>query len=449
MITYKKHIKSLARVVAAVAVMLPASAMAQQPSEEQPSEKLNTFTIDGELMTRSELRSGGLPSDETDTDNKAYFILERTRLGLDYERTFLKAHVTAQHNAIWGQAGKGSFNLYEAWAQFTARNGLFAKVGRQVLSYDDERIIGSNDWAMTALSHDMVKLGYDGRQHRLHLMLAYNQNSESVNGGTEYRKGDKPYKTMQNLWYHYQHSRVPFGASLLFMNQGMQSERDENLKKTYFQQLVGTYLSYKPNNWSVEGSFYYQFGKNEEGVDISAWMASAKGSYSPTTQWKLTAGYDYLSGDPYFAVPTGGGIGLIQHKTIKGFSPLYGSHHKFYGAMDFFYVSTYYNGFTPGLQNYYAGVSYRPISKLKFDAAYHYFAIATNADNANLGKTLGHEVEFTAAYMPIKEVTLTLSYSYMHGSKTMEVLKRVDSERHLHWAWLSVIVRPRFLQVKF
>ena len=409
MITYKKHIKSLARVVAAVAVMLPASAMAQQPSEEQPSEKLNTFTIDGELMTRSELRSGGLPSDETDTDNKAYFILERTRLGLDYERTFLKAHVTAQHNAIWGQAGKGSFNLYEAWAQFTARNGLFAKIGRQALSYDDERIIGSNDWAMTALSHDMVKLGYDGRQHRLHLMLAYNQNSESVNGGTEYRKGDKPYN----------------------------------------QQLVGTYLSYKPNNWSVEGSFYYQFGKNEEGVDISAWMASAKGSYSPTTQWKLTAGYDYLSGDPYFAVPTGGGIGLIQHKTIKGFSPLYGSHHKFYGAMDFFYVSTYYNGFTPGLQNYYAGVSYRPISKLKFDAAYHYFAIATNADNANLGKTLGHEVEFTAAYMPIKEVTLTLSYSYMHGSKTMEVLKRVDSERHLHWAWLSVIVRPRFLQVKF
>ena len=65
------------------------------------------------------------------------------------------------------------------------------------------------------------------------------------------------------------------------------------------------------------------------------------------------------------------------------------------------------------------------------------------------GKTLGHEVEFTAAYMPIKEVTLTLSYSYMHGSKTMEVLKRVDSDRHLHWAWLSLIVRPRFLQVKF
>ncbi len=432
--------------VATTLALAPVATLAQETTTDE-NDKINKFTIDAELMTRSELRYGGLPTDAEDTDNKAYFILERTRLAFDFERTFLKAHVTAQHNAIWGQAGKGSFNIYEAWAQFTARNGMFAKIGRQVLSYDDERIIGSNDWAMTALSHDMIKLGWDSPIHNIHLMLAYNQNSESVNGGTDYRYGDKPYKTMQNLWYHYQHPRVPFGASLLFMNQGLQSEREENLKKTYYQQLIGTFLSYKPRNWSAEGSFYYQLGKNESGIDIRAWMASAKGTYSPSMQWKLTAGYDYMSGDPFFAVPTGGGIGLIQHKTINGFSPLYGSHHKFYGAMDFFYVSTYYNGFTPGLQNYYAGVTYKPISKLKFDATYHYFAIATNTNN--LKKELGHEVEFTAAYTPIKEVTVSLGYSYMRGSKTMEALKRVDSERQLHWAWLSINVKPRFLQIKW
>lgn len=430
----------------ATALLLPVVAWGQE-SQGESKEKLNTFSIDAELMTRSELRKGGLPVDETDTDNKAYFILERTRLGLDYERTFLKAHVTAQHNAIWGQAGKGSFNLYEAWVQLTSRKGFFAKIGRQVLSYDDERIIGSNDWAMTALSHDLVKFGYENNQHKIHLMLAYNQNSESVNGGTEYRYGDKPYKTMQNLWYHYQHPRVPFGASLLVMNQGLQSENDEDLTKTYYQQLLGTYISYKPRNWSAEGSFYYQCGKNENGTNISAWMASVKGTYSPSTHWKIKAGYDILSGDPFFAVPTGSGIGLVQHKTIKGFSPLYGSHHKFYGAMDFFYVSTYYDGFTPGLQNYYAGATYRPNGKFKFDAAYHYFAIASNTNN--LKKPLGHEMELTAAYTPIKEVTVSLGYSYMRGTDTMVALKRVDSDHSLHWAWLNLIVRPRFLQVKW
>ena len=435
-------------VAIAVALLMPIAVFAQD-DKDNDNEKLNTFSIDAELLTRGEIRQGGLPDSEDDNNNRAQFILERTRLGLDYERTFLKAHITGQHSAVWGQAGKGSFNLYEAWAQLTSPKGFFAKIGRQVLSYDDERIIGSNDWAMAALSHDMLKLGYENNSHKLHLMFAYNQNSESVNGGSVYRDGDKPYKTMINLWYHYQHPRVPLGASLLFMNIGMQSELDAYINKSHYQQLIGTYLSYKPNNWSAEGSFYYQFGRNEYDMNISAWMASVKATYSPSLQWQLTAGYDILSGDPFFAVPPGGniGLGLVQHKTIKGFSPVYGSHHKFYGAMDFFYLSTYYDGFTPGLQNYYAGVRYSPISNLSFDAVYHYLAIATNTDN--LDKTLGHEFEFTASYTPIKEVSMSLGYSFMHGSKTMEALKRVDNKGNLHWAWLNVIVRPRFLQAKF
>ena len=437
--------KTILLVTAALVQLLPATAMAQDDNTD--NEKLNQFTIDAELLTRGELRYGGLPESDDDTDNKAKFILERTRISLDYERTFLKAHITGQHSAVWGQAGKGSFNLHEAWVQLTSRKGFFTKIGRQVLSYDDERIIGSNDWAVAAMTHDLLKVGYENNSHKLHLMFAYNQNSESVNGGTVYRDGDKPYKTMTNLWYHYQHPHVPFGASLLFMNIGMQSELDNYANKTHYQQLVGTYLSYKPKNWSAEGSFYYQFGRNEYDMNISAWMASVKGDYSPSTQWTITAGYDILSGDPFFAVPPGGHIGLVQHKTIKGFSPVYGSHRKFYGAMDFFYMTTYFDGFTPGLQNYYAGVCYKPISKLTFDATYHYLAIATNTDN--LDKTLGHEFEFSAAYTPIKEVTVSLGYSYMHGSKTMEALKRVDSERNLHWAWLNLIVRPRFLQVKW
>ena len=195
MIKHKYLVLLWKAVVIAAVVLMPANALAQEQNAQPQSdsgEKVNTFAIDAELMTRSELRMGGLPDNEEDHDNKAYFILERTRLGLDYERSFIKAHVTGQHSAIWGQAGKGSFNLYEAWVQLTSRKGFFTKIGRQVLSYDDERIIGSNDWAMAALSHDLIKLGYDSDQHKVHLMLAYNQNSESVNGGTEYRGGLVP-----------------------------------------------------------------------------------------------------------------------------------------------------------------------------------------------------------------------------------------------------------------
>ena len=428
-------------------ILLPCTAVAQDQSEEV-QEKKNVFSIDAELLTRGEIRSGGLANEGVDEDeNIAKFILERTRLGLDYERDILKAHITAQHSAVWGQAGKGSLNIYEAWAQLKAHNGLFAKLGRQVLSYDDERIIGSNDWAVTALSHDVLKLGYEGHGHKVHAIFAYNQNSESVNGTTLYLNGDKPYKTMQTLWYHYDFQKIPLGASLLFMNMAVQGGKESDLKAQYNQQLLGGYVKYDDGRFGVEASYYRQMGKAEQGIKLKTWMASARGTFSPNEKWRLVGGYDVLSGDPQFPVPGQGQIGLVQHKEINGFTPAYGSHHKFYGAMDFFYVTTYHNGFTPGLQNMYAGVEFSPVKPLKLGTTYHYYSTETKLNN--LGKKLGHEIEFTASYDVLKEVKVSLGYTFMAGSKTMEALKRVDHERNLHWAWLNVLIRPRFLSVRW
>ena len=452
MFTLRCHKLLVAALIIASAQTMPLNTIAQEESYQthnQNKEKLNNFSIEADLLTRGEYRDGGLPKEEgEDNSNKASFVVERTRLGLDFERTFLKTHITAQHAAVWGQAGKGSFNIYEAWAQLKARNGLFVKIGRQVLSYDDERIIGSDDWTEVALSHDLLKLGYEGNSHKVHAMFAYNQNDESVNGGTVYRDGDKPYKTMQALWYHYDHPRVPFGASLLFMNLGLQgSEISETPNKTFLQQLIGTYMSYQPSKWCLEGSFYYQMGKSEDGIDIDAWMTSVKGPYSPSWQWTLTGGYDYLSGDPYYKVKPKGYFGLIQHTTLKGFSPVYGTHHKFYGAMEFFYVNTFKDGFTPGLQNLFFGATYCPIKPLQIDATYHYFATATWLEN--MSKSLGHELELSVTYEPVKQVKISIGYSYMHGDETLERIKRVDDDRNLHWAWINVQIKPKFLQIKW
>ena len=154
MFTLRCHKLLVAALIIASAQTMPLNTIAQEESYQthnQNKEKLNNFSIEADLLTRGEYRDGGLPKEEgEDNSNKASFIVERTRLGLDFERTFLKTHITAQHSAVWGQSGKGSLNIYEAWAQLTARNGLFAKIGRQVLSYDDERIIGSDDWTMVA-----------------------------------------------------------------------------------------------------------------------------------------------------------------------------------------------------------------------------------------------------------------------------------------------------------
>ena len=241
---------------------------------------------------------------------KTNFVQGRTRLVINYKRDWLEARVTPQHSGVWGQSGKGAFNLYETWAKLTARNGLFAQVGRVALSYDDERIIGSDNWAMASQSHDVLRMGYEGHGHKAHVILAYNQNADVLTtGGNYYVAGGQPYKTMQDLWYHYDLPKFPLGISVLFMNIGMENE-DNNYEeqKTWYQQLLGGHLSFRPKLWNAEASYYHQMGKSESGLKIDAWMASGKVSFAPKANYGFVTGYDYLSGDKDFAVPPHGGL---------------------------------------------------------------------------------------------------------------------------------------------
>lgn len=412
-------------------LLLPIIAHAQQEADNQ-------FNVKLDMLTRGELRYGGFNESDNAQDDLAHFIIGRYRLSTDYSRSWLQVRLSLQQSGTWGMSG-GSFSLNEGWAMVKSRKGLFAKIGRQVLAYDDERIIGSNDWAMTAPTHDVLKLGYEGDQHKVHLLFAYNQNPENMEGFTFFSGGNQPYKSMQTLWYHYATPNSIFGASLLFMNIGMQGERN-NVPKTFFQQLAGTYITLKPKYITAEGSFYYQFGKEEHGIPLDAFMGSVKLTAKPRDSYAIYAGYDYLSGDAYFAVPPEGSIGMVFHDKVRGFNPIYGSHHEFYGAMDFFYMSTWVGGFTPGLQNAYLGSTFSPVKNLNFNLAGHYYAMATKLPNVK--QFLGLAAELSANYAFTKFISAELGYSYMYGSETMKFLKRVSGNQQLHWAYLMLVINP-------
>lgn len=413
----------------------------------QDTEKENQVTADIQLLTHGEIRRGGLPKVEGGNDRSS-FLLGRSRLVLGYERSYIQANLNIQHTGIWGEEGKGSINVYEAWAKLNSKIGLFMQVGRQVLSYDDERIIGPNDWAMAGVSHDVLKVGYEGHGHKLHAIFAYNQNGDNADMGTSYyENGSMPYKSMITAWYHYDVPNFPLGASLLLMNIGMQGGFKDQNPHTEWQQVWGGYLKFSPKKWSLEGSYYRQTGREEHGGKLRAWMASVKGTFDPSPVIGFDAGYDYMSGDKYFNIPPNGTIGLIKHDVIRGFNPVYGSHHKFYGAMDFFYLTTYVNGFTPGLQNAQFGVHIQPLKGLKLSTSYHYFATAVKMKD--LDRSLGHEIELEGSYQIIKDVELSLGFSYMTGTKTMEKLKRAANDSSLRWAWVSLNITPRIFTTKW
>ena len=402
----------------------------------------NEFSLDAQLVTRGELRVGGFKPDDLGKERISRFAQGKYLVTASYQRSWLEVKLSPKFSGVWGQASSG-ISLYEGWAKMQSKGGLFVKIGRQELNYDDGRIIGNDDWTMTAPTHDVLKLGFEGEKHKVHLLAAYNQNAENIdNGDVYYSGGLQPYKTMQAIWYHYDMPKKLFGVSILGMNIGMQSEKDEEPQTTYYQQLVGTYLALRPKHWSLEGAFYYQMGKQEHGMTVDAFMVNAKLNVKPSENYDLFVGYDYLSGDKYFAVPPQGGLGLVFHDKVRGFNAIFGSHHQFYGAMDFFYLSNYVGGFTPGLQNLFVGGNIKPVNGLSINAAYHYYAIATNLDYVNT-KTLGHSVELSGKYAFNEAVSVSAGYTFMKGSETMELLNQVSEKRQLHWAWVMLSITPR------
>ena len=411
------------------------------------------FNADIQLLTRGELRNGGITSNNPDNslEDQSAFILDRERITLDYRRDWLEAKAAIQHVGTWGHEGGATVSIYEAWGRLNAKNGLFGQIGRLALRYDDERIIGADDWVMAPMTHDALLMGYEGHGHKVHTLLAYNQNFRAVEEpGSYYSNGSSPYKTMQTVWYHYDLPRVPLGISLLMMNIGMQAgEKDgknQNSPHTEWQHVYGAYAKFAPKHFSIEGSYYRQGGRDEKSAKMDAWMAAVKAKWQPNPTWSLLAGYDYLSGDDYVTVLKPGSIGMPRHEVNKGFNPVYGSHHKFYGAMDFFYLSAYVNGFTPGLQNAYFGGTFQPLKKLSIKVLYHYLAVGTEL--ANLNKTLGHEIELETSFELTKDICLSAGFSYMTGTETMERLKRASGDGNLRWSWCSLIISPQLFSVK-
>lgn len=407
----------------------------------QKSEKENEFTMSMQIRPRAEYRNGALYP-RIEGDKAASFINNRARLSMEYKRSDLSMKISAQHVGVWGQDPQidtnGRFIMNEAWAKLDFGAGFFAQLGRQTLSYDDERILGGLDWNVAGRYHDALKLGYERNAHKLHFILAFNQNREKTKGGTYYYDGAQPYKNMQTLWYHYTADGLPFNASLLFMNLGLETgDAATETSDTRYLQTFGTYITYKPQSWDLQGAFYYQTGKNKSAQSVSAFMASVKAAYALNKQWSISLGYDYLSGNDG------------EGSKFKAFDPLYGTHHKFYGAMDYFYASAW-QGVAPGLQDAQLGINFKVSKKVSMQLNYHYFATAVEVDDVDdLNKSLGSEVDYQLDWNVMKDVKLSAGYSFMLGTKSMDLVKGGDHERWQDWGWVSVNINPRILFVKW
>lgn len=388
-----------------------------------------TLTVDAQLRTRAEYRNGAV-TPRYEGDKPATFVNERARLGLQFERSNLTLRMAAQHTGVWGQDPQvdkqGRVAVNEAWARLTFGKGLFVQLGRQPLVYDDERLLGALDWNVAGRSHDALRVGYSEGRHEVHAVVAVNANDETTKQTYYDATKGQPYKSMQTVWYHYDGHEweLPFDVSVLFMNLGFEKgNKVWGTSDVKTMQTIGTHFNVVPpvDGLKLTGTFYYQMGNN-----TSAWLGSAKAAYKIDDTWSVHAAYDYVSGDD----------GMVEGKN-NAFTPLYGTHHKFYGAMDYFYASPFRRAsYNYGLQDIQVGVQSKILSLVPMQLTYHYFATAAKMQDAILG--LGHELDYQLSYNVTKGVSLSAGYSFMLGKHTLDILKGGDHKRWQDWGWAQV-----------
>lgn len=396
------------------------------------------ITVDAQIRARGEYRNGQGSLREEGV-RPATFINERARLGIGWEKGNLSMKISAQHTGVYGdtpQTNKtGDVSLNEAWAKmrFGASGHYFAQLGRQVLSYDDERILGGLDWATTGRSHDALRLGYEDGTNTLHAILAYNQKAEN-HLDNDYTGNIAGYKTMQSLWYHYNsHSAVQ--ASLLFMNLGLEGA-DGNNHVTRCMQTFGTHLAANAGDLNASLSAYYQTGRNQANQKVGAYMIGANVKYKMDLKWTIGIADDILSGND----------DDTKSDENHVFDVLHGTHHKFYGTMDFF------NGAAlrkRGLNDLNAMAAFKASDKVDMSATLHYFSSPNDIAYVDNGKeekakTLGSELDLQLNWKVQKFVTVQAGYSFMSATKALNAVQGSGNYKSWQdWGWVSININPR------
>ncbi len=346
------------------------------------------------------IRGAGLTGRDDD------FLLDRTRLYFDYKMT-KRLRVFAE--------GLDAGSSYENFAprqievnQFDAQN-LFADVvvldcgtnkvtargGRQELLLGAQRLVSPLDWANTRRRFDGGRLTWTSKEHTTDLILARPEN-------IDFRRFDSP--NQNQVLYGVYNSNKTFENPIDTYYLGF--EDDTTFTRVH---TIGTLIKGEADGFLWDNEFGYQFGRNPDSSDISAFSLTfgggrrLKGDSKPTL-WLF---YDWASGDD---------------SINNGWNQLFPLGHKYLGFMDLFARRN--------IHDINSLFTFNPTEKFTALLWYHYFALSNgNQGPYNVGgaafnpggtvgrRDLGHEIDLLGTYKVNSRSDLVLGYSHFFAGK--------------------------------
>ncbi|MCB0508030.1 MAG: hypothetical protein KDD21_07020 [Bacteroidetes bacterium] len=419
--------------------------------------KVHEFVISAQVRPEFEMRYG-YHKPTISGLKPAALISQRNRIGLNYNyKQLLSLRLIPQYIFIWGQDGlsqgkstQNTFSLFEVWIKLQPTKAISFTIGRQVIALDDERFFGESDFGQSGRAHDALSFQFKQKKIDLRAFFAYNQNYKELYGnsigntsGSLYTsKNATPYKWMQTAW-----AGVKFNdknkMSFLFSNFGYQEAKSSSdSAKTHFSQTIGVNYFYADSLWSLNASAYFQGGKNKDGVKTNAYLLAFLLNRRIGRKWNVGFGTDFLSGNA---------VGYAPKKSNHAFSPAYGTNHKFYGSMDYFFAGNAHKN--TGLADIYAKVGFNPTKKSLITLAFHQFLSPNkmqDSSNRAYKRNLGQEIDFGFKYQAYKFVKVSGAYSLYITTPSILFLKDIPNARKVqHWLWLSLDVNLDIFKFRF
>ena len=405
------------------------------------------FSLSGEFRPRTEyfgnggnftVEPGTLPS-TTAVEGQEGFISTSARVAIKatYKAETYTLFTSLQEVFLFGDRqqisaiGNGNLRIQEAWADIKLAEFTSLKVGRQPISYDDQRILGGLGWAQQARTHDAAILKYLNNGYSLDLGGALNTNAST---GPVYNNSTLfTYRDMGLLRANKKYGKLNISA-LALVNTYQDGIVVGNPKASLF--TGGVHTGYKTGGLNLTTNIYFQDGQRLAPttgavLDVKgAYLASLLAKYKFSDKFTLGAGYESISG---------------RTDDSAAFFPIYGTNHKFNGLMDRFYVGNHGN--SSGLNDLQVSVATK-ISGIAVSLTGHYFtevqdvasAPGTNTGAVGLsGKDLGSELDLVLA-KKFKEFSLAGGYSQFFEPSG------VIGKNTQNWAWLMLTIKPSFLQ---
>ena len=437
------------------------------------------LTATGQIRERTEIRDGQ-GTLNTVGQKAGLFNSQRTRLNVGFTGYRYKVFTTLQDVRVFGQdassinkvttAANNGILFHEAWAEIMLNDtiskiqNLSVKIGRQVISYDDQKVLGGLDWLQQGRRHDAIVFKFANKGWTADAGVAFNQNKElnatTIYNGVpdataNYTAGTNGIGTMyKSFQYAYVARKFFFGdISFLFFKDDFNKYTlsGSPAVKTFGEGVwsrntTGFFFNTNPTRKiNLTGSLYHQGGHDKDGRSISANLGSVTSTFQVGRKLFVGPGVDYLSG-------TDGTKTVTTTSDTNTFDPLYGTPHKFWGGMDYFYAASGFG--KQGLLNYFFKAKYNAKDNLTFLLDIHGFQAANTLSDGAGGKLdsyLGTEIDMVAKYNLTKLINLEAGYSIMSAKQSMAsaAVKNVATPNlSPQFAYVMLTIQPNFLATK-